>query len=44
MVAVDQKDLTLETADQFGDWHARVGWLFHGDNIAASLAEWVSRR
>jgi hypothetical protein len=38
--AVDEKDLRLETADMFADWYCSVGWLLHGDDIAASFADW----
>jgi hypothetical protein len=38
--AVDQKDVGLGLADQFGGWHASVGWVLHGDDLAASFAHW----
>jgi hypothetical protein len=40
--AVDEKDVTLDTADQFGDWYTRVGHLHYGDDITAAFESWVS--
>ena len=42
--AVDQRDLRLQTADVFADWHTHVGWLLHGDDIAASFADWAKHQ
>jgi hypothetical protein len=38
--AVDEKNVTLETADEFADWWCRVGWLSHS-TIAAGFQEWA---
>jgi hypothetical protein len=42
--AVHQKHLLLASADAFADWYRRIGWLLHGDDMAASFAEWAKNQ